>query len=123
MDTPNSRNELFENVRARWPEELLILNEQIALPAILTEPSDWTVYKSIEKSISSEGEWINLAAWAFHQALNTLLHRSWEARSGVVRSNDVSFQLFDVKMKSNLADSSWAAERAIYSRMPRSRPH
>jgi len=123
MDAPNSKNELFENVRARWPEQFFILSDQSALPSILTEPSDWTVYKEIEKSVSEEGELLNLATWSFHQALNKLFRVSWEARSSVVRSNDVSFQLFDAQMLSNLSDSSWAIERAIYSRMPVSRSH
>ncbi|NGM49416.1 hypothetical protein G5B46_07345 [Caulobacter sp. 602-2] len=123
MGTPRSKNELFENARARWPEQFLILGDQPATPAILTRPPTFETYEAIEQALPPEDEWASLAAWAFLQSLSELVQSNWEAGVGVVRSNDVSFLLFDRNMTSNLSDSSWTQEREIYSRLPLSRPH
>jgi hypothetical protein len=118
METPSSKRELFERVRTRWPQELHLPKAQPVLPAIMTEPSDVATYRKIEDSLPAEDEWTNLAAWAFHQALNKLVRRRHNASESVVFIKDVSFRSFDTQMKSNLADISWNAERAIYLTLP-----
>jgi hypothetical protein len=118
MDTPRSKRELFESVRAHWPEEFRILDEQPNLPTVLTEPSDYEAYRAVEQHLDSKNEWHQLAAWAFHQALGKLVRRRHRELSKLVRSENVSFQSFDTQMKSNLLDSSWDAERPIYAVMP-----
>jgi hypothetical protein len=118
METPRSKRELFDSVRAHWPEEFRILDEQPVLPTVLTEPSDVDVYKAVEQFLDPNDEWHQLAAWAFHQALDKLVRRRHRRSEKLVRSKDVSFRSFDTQMKTNLTDSSWDAERPIYSDMP-----
>lgn len=118
METPRSKRELFDSVRAHWPDQFRILDEQPVLPTVLTEPSDHDVYLEIEQRIDPKDEWHQLAAWAFHQALDKLVRRRQSESCALVRSEDVSFQSFDTQMKSNLADSSWDAERPLYTSIP-----
>jgi hypothetical protein len=118
METPRSKRELFDSVRAHWPKEFRILEEQPVLPTVLTEPSDHEVYLAIEQRLGPNDEWHQLAAWAFHQALDILVRRRHSESGTLVRSEDVSFQSFDTQMQSNLAHSSWDAERPLYAGMP-----
>ena len=118
MATPESKRELFDHVRAYWPDELRILANQCALPAVLTDPNDVEIYKEVEQRIGPENEWHQLAAWAFHQALDKFVRRKCSEASDVVRCKDVSFWSFDIQMNENLLDSSWDEERAIYEAMP-----
>lgn len=118
METPGSKRELFDCVRGQWPDEFRIPDEQPVLPTVLTEPSDYDAYRAIEQRIGQEDEWHQLAAWAFHQALDKLVRRRHRESNKLVRSKDVSFRSFDTQMKSNLTDISWDAERLIYSAMP-----
>jgi hypothetical protein len=118
MDTPRSKRELFDSVQAHWPKEFRILDEQPVLPTLLTEPSDHEAYLAIEHRLSPKDEWQQLAAWAFHQALGKLVRQRHREAGKLVRSEDVSFQSFDILMKSNLSDSSWDAERTVYERLP-----
>jgi hypothetical protein len=118
MQTPQSKHELFDNVRAYWPETFRISSEQPALPAVVTIPSELKVYDSIEYLLGPKNEWLQLGAWAFHQALYQLFQRSYRASQYEVRTGDVSFKSFDTCMIRNLLDDSWAAERPIYAAMP-----
>ena len=109
---------VFDSVRAHWPKEFRILEEQPVLPTVLTEPCDHEAYLAIEQRLGPNDQWHQLAAWAFHQALGKLVRRRHRESGTLVRSEDVSFQSFDTQMKSNLAHSSWDAERPLYAGMP-----
>lgn len=117
MATPGSKRELFDQVRAYWPAELRILADQAAFPAVLTDPNEVDVYKAVEDRIGPGNEWHQLAAWAFHQALDKLLRQRFREEAEVVCCEDVSFWSFDVQMNSNLLDSGWDEERALYAAM------
>lgn len=118
METPRSKRELFDSVRAHWPKEFRILDEQPVLPTVLTEPSNHETHLAIEQRLDPKDEWHQLATWAFRQALDKLVRRRHGESGKLVRSEDVSFQSFDTQMKSNLLDSSWDSERPLYAAMP-----
>lgn len=118
MLPPRSKRELFERVRTLWPKELHIPTAQPWLPAVSTEPAGFAIYEVIADSLPATDEWANLAAWAFHQALGELVERRYKSAERIVVVSDVSFGSFDTQMKSNLAHTSWDAERPIYLALP-----
>lgn len=118
MEIPRSKRDLFNSVRAHWPDGLRILDEQPVLPTVLTEPSGYDLYRAIEQRLDVGDEWLQLAAWSFHQAFDQLVRRRHRESRNLVGTKDVSFRSFDTKMKSNLSHTSWNAERPIYAAMP-----
>lgn len=80
------------------------------------------MYRSIEESCdpvverTQNDEWIQLANWAFHQALWALAKGTVTER--IIRREDVTFDMFDYWMRSNLSDESWEEERREYEDSP-----
>jgi hypothetical protein len=119
----NSKRELFENARSRWPEEMQILDIQpIILSCIYTKPCLNEIYRKIEKSMDISDDWNQVSAWAFHQALDKLGRYKYRNSSDrILRPKDVSFKSFNTMMMRNLAKDKWGDEwkneREIYLRL------
>ena len=112
---------LFERTRARWPEAFLI-TPAAGDRCFESEPQLTRTYRDIESACDPGGEWtqddewVQLANWAFHQAL-------WKLAEGAERATrihrkDVTFGMFDECMRSNLSHPSWAEERSEYQESP-----
>ncbi|MBB4155688.1 hypothetical protein GGQ80_003613 [Sphingomonas jinjuensis] len=65
---------------------------------------------------TEEHEWTGLANWSFHQALWTIAEQATEERD--VGRDEVTFEMFDDCMRSNLAANCWVAERRKYEDSP-----
>jgi hypothetical protein len=118
-----SKRELFENARKRWPEEVRILEVQPNIDnSIHTGPCSIEIYDEIEKSIDIYDNWNCIAAWSFHQAAGKLGRRKYKKSERILRFKDVSFNSFNTKMISNLAEDKWGDdwkdEREIYLKLP-----
>src|SRR5689334_12549437 len=104
--------QLFERVRARWPDLI-----------ILKTHTDWKegeevwsvvhVYDAVEV-MAQEDDWLTVGAWSFHQALTELARLRIQDGAATVDTAEVSFEAFDANMRENLADSSWIKERSLY---------
>lgn len=76
------------------------------------------MYRLIEESCDPSGEWTQsdewtqLANWSFHQALSELAEHA--AAEKVIRREDVTFDMFDYWIRSNLTDECWDEERREY---------
>ncbi len=112
---------LFESTRDRWPLSFRVTPAD-RVPSFKAEPELVAVYRSIEESCNPIGErtqsdeWIQVANWAFHQALWAVAEDG--ATERVVRREDVTFAMFDYWMRSNLSDESWDEERQEYDDSP-----
>jgi hypothetical protein len=71
------------------------------------------VYDAIELQLEGD-DWLSIAAWSFHQALNGLAKSKIAAGETTLRPADVSFEWFDRLMRKNLADASWSAISGDY---------
>ncbi|WP_156360116.1 hypothetical protein [Sphingomonas sp. Leaf10] len=96
--------ELFERVRILWPKRIEI-EDSNAL---------WRVYKCIEEFAPDDDHWLQLAAWAFHQALHAYADRVRSEDCLTISPENVFFEEFDRRMRFNLADESWEMERKLY---------
>ena len=113
---PVNGNDLFNRVRALWPHSIILKSDG---PWNEGDPI-WTVvgiYEEIEGRLSGDGDdWIQLAAWAFHQALFDQAKQKLVAGQYALRPDEISFEAFDRRMRKNLSDDSWAHIRKEYGR-------
>lgn len=114
----SSREVLFRDANQRWPDRIDL--EQVLSPNgnIVSDPPDHEIYREIEKCIGSESDWSQLAAWSFHQALGNLIRLKHSQGCLHVLTKDVTFEMFDEMMLSNLEHETWASEREIYTALP-----
>lgn len=113
---------LFEQTRERWPLTIRVTPTN-GLPCFEAQPSLAEVYQDIEASCEPAGEWTRedewtkLANWSFHQAFWGLAERSSSGRH--IGREEVTFDMFDEWMRSNLSDDDWSAERHEYEESPK----
>lgn len=103
---------LFDRVRLFWPDAIILGRKT---PGSDHKPF-WSVvhaYEAIEVSVSCD-PWLEVGAWAFHQALTDLAQAKLSVGQQTVRPGSVTIDAFDAYMQANLADESWALERAMY---------
>jgi hypothetical protein len=111
---------LFERTRERWPLTVRVRPTN-GVPPFDTQPCLVDVHGVIEASCApagewtAEDEWIALANWSFHQALWALAEGSGERH---LHRDQVTFDMFDECMRSNLSDDCWNAERLEYKESP-----
>lgn len=111
------KRRLFEEAKNRWPLHIRALPTN-GYPPFVTEPCLVNVHRNIEAACSPKGEWTEednwtaLANWSFHQALGAVVDQS-KAEQDVYR-DEVTFEMFDKRMRSNLAIEHWADERLEY---------
>lgn len=112
---------LFESAQERWPLTVRVLPTN-GFPTFTSKPSLYDVYRAIEEACSPEGEWTaedewtGLANWSFHQAIWSLAGQSNAER--IVHREEVAFEMFDARMRANLLDDCWIAERQEYEDSP-----
>lgn len=116
--TPSSKRDLYEHARARWPSTLRIIRDRSNDAVVVTDPSDYDVYRAIENTIGANDEWSQLSAWAFHQALGIKIREDYNEKKLLVLTRSVTFEMFEKYIKSNLADESWEEERDTYNNLP-----
>jgi hypothetical protein len=108
---------LFERTRERWPATVRVVPTD-GVPSFETTPSLVEVHDAVEASCETAGEWTahdewtGLANWSFHQALWAPAERSASERH--IHREEVTFEMFDERMRFNLSDDCWSAERAEY---------
>lgn len=97
---------LLDRVKSLWPAAVTLRPDggQSALNSIY-----WPIEERLE---ADTDEWLQLAAWSFHQALAELA-KSNSGRAAV-RPADVSLEAFDRWMRMNLADETWSKVRKDY---------
>ena len=111
---------LFERTQERWPLTVHVRPIN-GVPCFVAEPNLVDVLEAIEASCApfgewtSEDEWTGLANWSFHQALWSLAEHSEER---LLHRHEVTFLMFEERMRANLSDESWKAERLIYEESP-----
>lgn len=112
---------LFEFARERWPLTMRVLPTN-GFPSFASKSNLYDVYRAIEAACEPKGEWTaedewtGLANWSFHQALWLLAEQSTAER--IVYRDEVSFEMFDARMRANLLDDGWIAERQKYEDRP-----
>lgn len=118
LNTPFSKRELYESAREKWPSSFRIVLSKSTGENIVTDPSDYDVYRRIEDSLGEKDDWVRISAWAFYQALGEIIKQCFHEKKLLLLSRMISFELFDRKLKANLLDASWWEERAIYDALP-----
>lgn len=107
--------ELFERVRSLWPDAVVLKAHSNGVG----DTPLWSLvhtYEAIERDIENDN-WLDLAAWAFHQALTELATAKLSAGEQIVMPASVTLASFDWEMRANLDDGSWAIERQTYGRI------
>jgi hypothetical protein len=114
-----AREEIFNNARQRWPAKIRLLPDLSPMGNVVTTPCENAIYSDIENAIPENDDWAHIAAWSFHQALGEFIHQHWAQQCHEVETRDVTLDMFDRMMTSNLLHESWSAERAVYHALPR----
>src|SRR5690349_5274221 len=99
---------LYDRAKSLWPDAITLRPDggQEALN---------NIYWPLEEKLEESGdEWIQLAAWAFCQALGELADIKASSGHTSVRPRDVSLETFDRWMRKNLADETWSGVRKEY---------
>ena len=115
------KSRLFEQAKNRWPHRIRVFPTN-GFPAFDAEPSLVDVHDDIQAACDPKGEWteddewMGLANWSFHQALWAVANQSTGERD--LGRDEVTFEMFDECMRSNLADDCWVAERHQYEDSP-----
>jgi hypothetical protein len=115
------KSKLFEQARDRWPLRVRVFPTN-GFPPFDSEPRLVDVHRDIQASCDPNGEWTEedewtgLANWSFHQAFWSVADQSIEER--YVDRDEVTFELFDERMRSNLLADCWEAERKAYDESP-----
>ena len=115
------RMRLFELARNRWPRRMRVIPKN-GFPPFDAEPSLVDVHGDIQAACDPKGEWTEedewtgLANWSFHQAIWAVFDQSTAER--VVDRDEVTFEMFDECMRSNLSADCWVAERRQYEEGP-----
>lgn len=115
------KSKLYERTRRRWPSAFRVIPAH-GVPGFESEPNLLEVYQAIEAGCqpagerAAEDEWTGLANWSFHQALWGLAKESVCERD--IRREEVTFEMFDTRMRDNLSLDCWAAERGDYDDSP-----
>ena len=100
---------LFERTRALWPEAVCHVDETGTCYALSN------IYRRLNEQLGSHADgWMQLATWAFHQAVSELALIKPPAPQAALRRHEVSFESFDWWMRMNLSDNSWVDARAKY---------
>lgn len=96
------KHDLFESTKAHWPETL----DLSATDAVNN------IYWAIERTVSVEDNWRQVALWAFHQGLANLEKDAIAKGVSKISPRDLDFSNFDQWMRFNLeGDDGWATER------------
>lgn len=112
---------LFEQTKGRWPRRIRVFPTS-RFPFFYAEPCLVDVHSRIQAACDPKGEWskddewTGLANWSFHQALWTVAQQSKTERD--IDCDEVTFEMFDECMRSNLLSESWADERRQYEESP-----
>ena len=112
---------LFEQAKDRWPRSIRVCPTN-GFPPFDAEPSLVDVHRGIQAACDPKGEWTEeddwtgLANWSFHQALWRVAEQSIETRD--LDRDEVTFEMFEAYMRSNLADDCWVAERREFEESP-----
>lgn len=92
-----------------WPDAVCHVSESGTCDALNN------VYRRLEEQLNGQADqWMQLAAWAFHQAVSELARAKSPAPRAALGRHEVSFEAFDWWMRMNLSDESWAEVRAQY---------
>lgn len=115
------KRRLFERAKERWPRFMRVVPTN-GFPSFVVEPCLVVLHEGIQAACDPKGEWTEedewkgLANWSFHQALCAIAERSVAERS--LDREEVTFEMFDERMRSNLLDECWLAERGQYEESP-----
>ena len=104
--------QLFERVRTLWPDFIILKSDASWSEGDVI----WSVvhcYDSLETKVADD-DWLAVGAWSFHQALAELAKLKIESGLETLNPAEVTFEAFDANMRENLADDTWAEERARY---------
>lgn len=100
------KSALFEATKTLWPVTVRVSDGPDATNAI---------YQANEKAIPQDGEWRQLALWAFHQALSVHEKRALAKGLPSIYPHEVTFDEFDARMRANLNGAEcWLEERTEY---------
>lgn len=97
--------DLFDRVKQLWPTEVPILGN---------DQND--IYWSLEKLLGGD-DWMQLAAWSFHQALEKCAKAAFAEGREALLISTVTVADFDANMRENLKHGSWAEDRQLYGRL------
>lgn len=97
---------LFASTKALWPETIRVSDNPDAANEI---------YWNNETAFSQDDDWRQLALWSFHQALGVHEKRAVAKELPSVHPHEITFDEFDMWMRSNLnGDDCWLERRAEY---------
>lgn len=115
------KRRLFEQARDRWPTSIRVVPTN-GFPPFDADPSLVDVHGDIQAACDPKGdwteedEWTGLANWSFHQALWAMADQSTSERC--IHREQVTFEMFDEYMRSNLLADCWVTERQQYEESP-----
>jgi hypothetical protein len=115
------KTKLFQQARDRWQRKMRVFPKN-GFPPSDVKPNLIDVHRDIQAACDPKGEWTEedewtgLANWSFHQALWAVAEQSITERN--VDRDEVTFEMFDECMRSNLLADCWVAERKAYDQSP-----
>lgn len=106
--------ELYERLRAGWPDHLDIIGKNKFGDGVLSNPSAFDIYRAFEEGLRLDDNLSQLAIWAFYQVVDEEIKKAFFRRQSLFLLKDVTFKKFDMKMMENLSHPAWAPYRYLY---------
>lgn len=101
-----NKSALFEVTKSLWPATIDLAKDP---------NGSHDIYWALEKIVSSDDDWQQIALWSFYQALNEMEKRAAATGVLVISPHAILFAEFDRYVRSNLAgDECWAAEQEMW---------
>ena len=97
--------DLFERIKAFWPSEISTSGDDLN-----------AIYWPLEDQFGGD-DWLQMAAWSFHQALWNSAKQALSVGHGKMMTSTVTINDFDDQMRANLAHESWDEFRPLYGNL------
>ena len=113
-----TKTELLERTRVLWEAALSEVRAGGLTDGETEGSSRVDVYEFAEKARHADDDLGELASWAFNQAVHVLARAEGASKDMRVLIRNVTLELFDEMMRSNLEHVSWEKEKLIRRNMP-----
>ncbi len=113
-----TKTELLETSRERWKAAWLEAIADRSTGDQSERASRLRVYDGVSRQLPPDDDLADLAAWAFNQSVDRLATQEGAPKSIRVLIANVTLDLFDEMMRSNLRHPSWAEEELDWRNTP-----
>jgi hypothetical protein len=113
-----TKTELLERIRALWEAARIEVSASRSTDGEWEGASRLGVYECVSKLLPPNDDLADLASWAFNQSVDRLARAEGAPKNIRFLIGNVTLDMFDELMKSNLEHASWVEEELVWRNTP-----